>query len=179
MKVEQIESYYDQFKFPDGHPFYDWTHAETGAEVLKAQHPEFETWSQGIHARSGVSCADCHMPYKREGAMKVSDHWVRSPLLNIARACQVCHPYAETEIQARVDAIQERTHTLMKRSAAALTDLLDAVAAAKKAGATDAQLADVLRAAPQGAVAAGLRGGRKLDGLPRAAGDRAHPGRGD
>ena len=59
--------------------------------------------------------------------MKVSDHWVRSPLLNITRACQVCHPYAETEIQARVDAIQDRTHALLERSAAALTDMLDAV----------------------------------------------------
>jgi nitrite reductase (cytochrome c-552) len=110
LKVEEIEKYYDDYKFPDGHRFYDWQHAETGAEVLKAQHPEFEMWSQGIHARSGVACADCHMPYKREGAMKVSDHWVRSPLLNIARACQVCHPYPETEIQARVDAIQNRCH---------------------------------------------------------------------
>ena len=143
MKVEQIESYYDQFKFPDGHTFYDWTHAETGANVLKAQHPEFETWSQGIHARSGVACADCHMPYKREGAMKVSDHWVRSPLTNPARACQVCHPYAETEIVARVEAIQERTHLLLERAAAAVTGLYDAVNAAKKTGATDAQLADV------------------------------------
>ena len=96
LKVEQIEDYYDDYKFPDGHRFYDWKHAETGAEVLKAQHPEFEMWSQGIHARTGVACADCHMPYKREGAMKVSDHWVRSPLLNISRACQVCHPYPES-----------------------------------------------------------------------------------
>jgi nitrite reductase (cytochrome c-552) len=143
LKVEQIESYYDQFKFPDGETFYDWTHAESGAHVLKAQHPEFETWSQGIHARSGVACADCHMPYKREGAMKVSDHWVRSPLLNVARACQVCHPYSETEIQARVAAIQDRTNTLMNRSATALTDLLDALAAAKKGGASEAQLAEV------------------------------------
>jgi formate-dependent nitrite reductase cytochrome c552 subunit len=84
LKVEQIERYYDAYKFPDGHDFYDWTHEETGAGVLKAQHPEFETWSQGIHARSGVACADCPMPYKREGAMKVSDHWVRSPLINVA-----------------------------------------------------------------------------------------------
>ena len=143
MRVEQIESYYDQFKFPDGHTFYDWTHGETGASVLKAQHPEFETWGQGIHARSGVACADCHMPYKREGAMKVSDHWVRSPLTNTARACQVCHPYPETEIQARVEAIQARTHALLDRSAAALTDLLDAVSAARKGGASDAQLAAV------------------------------------
>ena len=87
--------------------------------MLKAQHPEFELWSQGIHARSGVACADCHMPYMREGAMKVSDHWVRSPLLNVSRACQVCHPYPEAEIQARVAAIQERTHALLERAASA------------------------------------------------------------
>ncbi|HEY0715121.1 MAG TPA: ammonia-forming cytochrome c nitrite reductase subunit c552, partial [Polyangia bacterium] len=144
LKVEQIEKHYEGFKFPDGHRFFDWKHAETGAEVLKAQHPEFEMWSQGVHARSGVACADCHMPYKREGAMKVSDHWVRSPLLNVARACQVCHPYAETELQARVDVIQERTHGLMNRAAAALTDMLDAVVSARKGGAAEAQLAPVL-----------------------------------
>ena len=144
LKVEDIESYYDVFKFPDGQTFYDWTHAETGANVLKAQHPEFELWSQGVHARSGVSCADCHMPYKREGAMKVSDHWVRSPLLNLSRACQVCHPYSEVELRGRVDAIQDRTHALLNRSAAALTELIDAAAAAKKAGATGAQLSPVL-----------------------------------
>ena len=144
LRVEQIESYYDQYKFPDGHRFYDWKHDETGTEVLKAQHPEFETWSQGIHARSGVACADCHMPYKRDGAMKVSDHWVRSPALNIARACQACHPYAETELKARIDTIQGRTHELLDRAAKALTDLMDAVVAARKAGATDAALSDAL-----------------------------------
>jgi nitrite reductase (cytochrome c-552) len=144
LKAEDIESYYDQYTFPDGSTFYDWTHAETGGHVLKAQHPEFETWSQGIHARSGVSCADCHMPYKRDGAMKVSDHWVRSPVLNIARACQQCHPYSEAEVKARVDAIQDRTSKLMERSAVALTDLLDAIVAARKAGATDIQLTGAL-----------------------------------
>jgi nitrite reductase (cytochrome c-552) len=143
LKVEQIEATWDATTFPDGHRFHDWKHAETGAEVLKAQHPEFEMWSQGIHARSGVACADCHMPYKREGAVKVSDHWVRSPLLNVSRACQVCHVYPEAEIEARVAAIQERTHLLMGRAAAALTDMLDAVDAAKKAGATEDQLQPV------------------------------------
>ena len=32
---------------PDGTPFSDYTHAETGAPILKAQHPELELWSQG------------------------------------------------------------------------------------------------------------------------------------
>src|SRR5262245_46923247 len=143
LRADDIEATYDATTFPDGHRFYDWKHEETGAEVLKAQHPEFEMWSQGIHARSGVACADCHMPYKREGAVKISDHWVRSPLLNVSRACQVCHVYPEEEIASRVAAIQDRTHTLMGRAAAALTDMLDAVAAAKKAGATDEQLQPV------------------------------------
>lgn len=144
LKVEQIEATYDEFKFADGHRFFDWKHAESGAEVLKAQHPEFEMWSQGVHARSGVSCADCHMPYVREGAMKTSDHWVRTPLLNISRACQVCHPYPESELQGRVAAIQERTHALMQRAAAANVAMLDALKTARAAGASDERLAAAL-----------------------------------
>jgi nitrite reductase (cytochrome c-552) len=144
LKVEQIEKTYDNFKFPDGHRFYDFKHAETGAEVLKAQHPEFETWSQGVHARSGVACADCHMPYKREGAMKVSDHWVRSPMLNIARSCQVCHPFSEEELKARVETIQGRHSQLMERAGQSLIEMLDEIAAAKKAGVREQDLQPVL-----------------------------------
>jgi nitrite reductase (cytochrome c-552) len=143
LKVEEIEATYDATKLPDGARFSDWRHAETGAEVLKAQHPEFETWSQGVHARAGVACADCHMPYQREGALKVSDHWVRSPLLNTAHACQICHPVAEAELQARVSTIQDRTYALMARASLALTDMLDAIAAAKAAGADDAKLVEL------------------------------------
>ena len=89
--------------------FKDWVHAETGAPALKAQHPEFEMWNQGIHARSGVACADCHMPYMRVGALKISDHHVRSPLLNINRACQTCHKWPEDELMARAETAQQRT----------------------------------------------------------------------
>ncbi len=144
-KVEEIEAYYDNHSnFADSKPFTDWLHKETGAKTLKAQHPEFETWSQGIHARSGVSCADCHMPYKREGATKVSDHWVRSPLLNINRACQVCHHYDETEIRSRVETIQTRHVALLQRAGQSLVGMLDAVKVAKANGATDAQLQSAL-----------------------------------
>ncbi|MBZ0089006.1 MAG: ammonia-forming cytochrome c nitrite reductase subunit c552, partial [Thermoanaerobaculia bacterium] len=93
LKVEQIQAYYDEVGFKD------WTHKESGAEVLKAQHPEFEMWNQGIHARSGVACADCHMPYQRVGAQKISDHHVRSPLLNVNKACQTCHRWSEDELK--------------------------------------------------------------------------------
>ena len=136
LKVEQIEQHYESYKFPDGTPFTDWTHARTGAPVLKAQHPEFELWSQGIHARSGVSCADCHMPYRREGAIKISDHHVRSPLLDVARACQTCHRFPEAELHARVAAIQDRTKALMDRAEDALVQLIGDLEQAKKGGAS-------------------------------------------
>lgn len=135
LRAEQIESYYDAENYKD------WTHAETGAGVLKAQHPEFEMWSQGIHARSGVSCADCHMPYQREGAIKVSNHHVRSPLLNIAAACQTCHRVPEEELKARVEIIQDRNRALLTRGQDALTALIDGVARAQKAGASPEALA--------------------------------------
>jgi nitrite reductase (cytochrome c-552) len=139
IEVENIVAYYDEKNFSD------WTHAETGAKVLKAQHPEFEMWNQGIHARSGVSCADCHMPYKREGAMKISDHHVRSPVLNIARSCQTCHRFPEAELKARVEKIQERTHYLRNRAMDALVDLIGDLKKAKEAGRTDEELAEPRR----------------------------------
>ena len=144
LKVEEIESHYDKFKFDDGHRFYDWKHAETGAAVLKAQHPEFEVWNQGTHAKAGVACADCHMPYMREGALKVSDHWVRSPLLNANRACQQCHHYPENELMKRVETIQDRHFALLTRAGSALVDMIDAIKAAKEAKASDAQLTPIL-----------------------------------
>lgn len=144
LKADEIETNWNETKFPDGSVFFDYLHAETGAPVLKAQHPEFELWNQGIHARSGVSCADCHMPYMREGATKVSDHWVRSPLLNVNRACQTCHRADEKELKARVDAIQQRNYDLMQRGGAAVVDLIEAIVAAKQQGATPEQLAPAL-----------------------------------
>jgi nitrite reductase (cytochrome c-552) len=140
LKVEQQEAFWNETKFTGGERFFDYKHAETGAPILKAQHPEFELWSQGVHARSGVACADCHMPYMRDGATKISDHWVRSPLLNVNRACQTCHRQSEEEIKARVDAIQQRNFDLMQRGGVAITALIDTIAAAKKEGATPEQL---------------------------------------
>jgi nitrite reductase (cytochrome c-552) len=143
LKAEQMEETYAAHSFPDGTKFYDYEHGETGAKVYKAQHPEFELWSQGVHARSGVSCADCHMPYERQGAMKVSSHWVRSPLLNINNACQTCHNVPEEELRDKVATIQNRTKAQIGRAATAMTDMLDAILEAKAAGATPEQLADI------------------------------------
>jgi nitrite reductase (cytochrome c-552) len=134
LKVEQIMAYYEE----TGHK--DWPHAATGAPTLKAQHPEFEMWNQGIHARSGVACADCHMPYKREGALKISDHHVNSPLLKINRACQTCHKWPEDELKARVETIQERHFALRNIAMDALVDLINDLKSSKDAGKSDAEL---------------------------------------
>ncbi len=135
IKVDEILAYYDETKFRD------WVHAETGADTLKAQHPEFELWNQGIHARSGVACADCHMPYMREGALKISDHHVRSPVLNINRACQTCHRWPEGELKDRVETIQSRVFYMRNLAMDALMDLIQDIKKAKDLGRTDEQLA--------------------------------------
>ncbi|MCC7198351.1 MAG: ammonia-forming cytochrome c nitrite reductase subunit c552 [Gammaproteobacteria bacterium] len=144
LRANDVETFWNETKFPDGEQFFDYRHAESGAAILKAQHPEFELWSQGVHARSGVACADCHMPYARDGSTKVSDHWVRSPLLQVNRACQTCHHFAEDEIKARVDLIQTRNFELLQKGGTALMGLLDAVQAAKQRGATPEQLRPAL-----------------------------------
>lgn len=134
LQADNILAYYEESGFQD------WAHKETGAPVLKAQHPEFEMWNQGIHARSGVGCPDCHMPYKRVGALKISDHHVRSPLLNIQKACQTCHSWPEEELKSRAEAIQERTFQVRNVAMDALIELIDQVVAAKEAGRSDEQL---------------------------------------
>jgi nitrite reductase (cytochrome c-552) len=123
LTADSILAYHDS----TGHQ--DWAHATSGAPVLKAQHPEFELYSQGIHARSGVACADCHMPYKRSGAMKISDHHVRSPVLNLNRACQTCHKWPEDELKARITTIQDRTYQLRNMAMDAVLALTRDIAA--------------------------------------------------
>jgi nitrite reductase (cytochrome c-552) len=136
LTVDDIETYYDEAGFKD------WTHKETGAPMIKIQHPEYEMWSTGIHAQSGVACADCHMPYVREGGMKISDHWLRSPLTNINQSCQTCHQQSEEELRNRVINIQNKTAELLRHTEQALVDAIDAIVAAREAGADDAALAE-------------------------------------
>jgi nitrite reductase (cytochrome c-552) len=135
LKVENILAYYEKEGYKD------WTHKISSAPALKAQHPEFELWSQGIHARSGVACADCHMPYTRVGALKISDHHVRSPMLNVNRACQTCHNMPEAELKARVENIQERTFKMRNTAMDAVIDLIADIEKAQKDGKPEAVLA--------------------------------------
>jgi len=134
LAVDSVEAYYDSLSF------FDWEHAETKAPMIKIQHPEFELFSTGIHARAGVACADCHMPYVREGALKISDHWVRTPLVNISNACLTCHRESEQELRDRVLEIQDKTYSMLTRAENAILAAMDGIQAAMVAGAGDDEL---------------------------------------
>ncbi len=138
LKGDEILAHYDEIGFRD------WVHAETSAPVLKVQHPEFEMWSQGTHARAGVSCSDCHMPYMRVGALKISDHHVRSPLLNINNACQTCHKVPEAELMARAHTIQDRTFEMRGLALNALVELINEIKTARANGTAEDRITSAL-----------------------------------
>jgi nitrite reductase (cytochrome c-552) len=138
MTVEAMEKYYDEIEFKD------WTHKLSRAPMLKAQHPGYETYLTGVHADRGVSCADCHMPYKSEGGQKFTDHHIQSPLNNVANACQVCH-------REDADKLKQNVYERQKKAAENRLKLEDFIVKAhieaKKAwdlGATEAQMQPIL-----------------------------------
>jgi formate-dependent nitrite reductase cytochrome c552 subunit len=135
-----------QAAFPEGHTadeieaFYerrgiaDWVHAGTGAAVLKAQHPQSEMYAQGPHARAGVACADCHMPFERRGATRITGHRATRPLENAGRACLPCHRESADDLLVRVKETEQRTRALLERAEDALIAAIEAIQAAQAAG---------------------------------------------
>ncbi|MCD8412891.1 ammonia-forming cytochrome c nitrite reductase [Tenacibaculum finnmarkense] len=138
MSVEAMEKYYDDINFKD------WTHKLSRAPMLKAQHPGYETYLTGVHADRGVSCADCHMPYKSEGGQKFTDHQLQSPMNNVANSCQVCHREEAEKLRANVyERQQKSTQSRLKLEDALVRMHVEA----KKAwdlGATEVQMKPIL-----------------------------------
>jgi nitrite reductase (cytochrome c-552) len=132
--VEDMIAYYDEYNFAD------YVHPVSGTQIIKAQHPDYELFMTGIHAYVGLSCADCHMPYKSEGGVKFTDHHVQSPLLNIANSCVVCHRWSEEELRNRVESIQDKVQNAMFQTEEALVKAHFDIGAAMQAGVTDEQL---------------------------------------
>ena len=125
----------DEYRYYQDIGFSDFRHALTGAPILKAQHPEFEVWSQGVHAANGVSCADCHMNYQRDGATKVSNHDVTSPMASdasINASCGTCHTSSAQVIRDRVTTIQNRFVDSRDRTMDALTQFITALQQAQE-----------------------------------------------
>jgi nitrite reductase (cytochrome c-552) len=139
MTVEDMEAYYDKVEHVD------FEHTLSKAPILKAQHPDYELYTKGIHAERGVSCADCHMPFKTEGGQKFTDHHIQSPLNNVANSCQVCHREEKETLTKNVYDRQQK----IEENRIQLEDILvRAHIEAKKAwdlGATKEQMKDLLK----------------------------------
>jgi nitrite reductase (cytochrome c-552) len=138
-RIEDIATYYTEANFSD------WTHPDSGAAMIKMQHPEFEMFTAGsTHYAAGAACADCHMPYTRDGAAKYSTHNVRSPLLNAQTACGACHQDVEY-VTTRVAAIQAQTRATMDASEDALVAAIQAIRSAAASPTADPALLDKAR----------------------------------
>ncbi len=97
--------------------YLEWKQSVTGFKVGFIRHPEYEFFTMNsVHQQAGAACADCHMPYTKVGASKISDHNVMSPLKNDMKACQQCHSETSEWLVNRVYAIQDRTISLMNRA---------------------------------------------------------------
>lgn len=140
MDPEAILAYYNEMGFSD------WFQESTGTGLLKAQHPELETFlgAGSVHA-SSMNCADCHMAVVTEGKTTYTSHKWESPLANpeILNTCVECH--GDTDMTAKVKAIQEevtgREKEVGEKLAALKNKLADAVA---KKSMTESDL-DVVR----------------------------------
>jgi len=116
----------------------EWKQNVTGYKMPFIRHPEYELFSyNSVHYKAGAACADCHMPYTKVGAYKVSNHRVTSPLKTDLRACVQCHSESAEWLRAQVESIQDRTVSLMIRSGyatATVAKLLEKVHTTQAAG---------------------------------------------
>jgi len=139
---ENIYDYYSTM--PNGFAM-DWKHPDSEAGMLKAQHPEFEVWSGGVHAGSGVSCADCHMPYMKKNGQKYSSHWVTSPMKHTKEACMTCHNQGEEWLLNRVKTTQTNVWDLQRTAGQTVAKAHEAIANAAKITASSKEALDKSR----------------------------------
>ncbi len=135
----------DMERFFDNYEFTDWVHGLSRAPMLAAQHPDYELYKTGIHAQRGVSCADCHMPYKREGGLKFTDHHLQSPLNNIEGSCQVCHRESEETLRQNVYDRQNKVSELRGIAEKHLARIHLEAKVAWDAGAKEEEMEEVLQ----------------------------------
>ena len=128
MTPEAILAYYNEMGFSD------WTQESTGTPMLKAQHPEMETFLAGPHAGL-LNCADCHMPMVQEEDGKVyHSHELVSPLQNeeLLSRCATCHQ--DVDVVKMVTNLQDRITMRETEVGNKLSDFKDALAEAVAAG---------------------------------------------
>ena len=140
VSVEQMEKYYDDLQFKD------WTHSLSKAPMLKAQHPDFETWTMGMHGKNGVTCVDCHMAKQQTADGRVfTNHNIGNPFDNFQNTCANCHDQSKEKLQSIVNARKERVQSAMIKLEDQLVHAHFEAKAAWDAGATEAEMKDALQ----------------------------------
>ncbi|KAB2953447.1 ammonia-forming cytochrome c nitrite reductase subunit c552 [Heliorestis acidaminivorans] len=124
VKADEIYAYFEEIGFSD------WVHPDSQTPVLKAQHPDWELNQGSVHQQNGVSCSDCHMPYVRVGAMKISSHWWTSPLHNLQESCGTCHRQSEDYLKERILYTQRRVYDQMMKAQQSVTGAIQSIAQA-------------------------------------------------
>ncbi len=137
--VEEMEKYYDDIKFTD------WTHSISKAPMLKAQHPEYETYVTGAHGLNNVSCADCHMPKVSRDGVAYTSHAIGNPLDNFADTCLNCHSEDEKTLRAIVARKLERKEELTQTAMDVLARAHLEAGKAWELGATEEEMKGILQ----------------------------------
>jgi nitrite reductase (cytochrome c-552) len=88
----------------------DFINPISGTPILKAQHPDFETYMTGKHRERGANCVDCHMPKHTSVEGKIiRSHTMASPLRNLEGTCLTCHEdKSKAQVTNEILNVQER-----------------------------------------------------------------------
>ncbi|MEF1205522.1 ammonia-forming nitrite reductase cytochrome c552 subunit [Photobacterium damselae] len=138
--VEDMEKYYDALGFKD------WTHKVSKAPMLKAQHPGYETWRDGIHGKNKVVCVDCHMPkVTKEDGTVYTNHKVGNPFDRFEDTCASCHTQSKDQMLEIVNTRKAQVHNMKLAAEKQIVAAHFEAGAAWDAGATEAEMADILQ----------------------------------
>ncbi|MFA0085570.1 nitrite reductase [Vibrio sp. 10N.286.49.C2] len=138
-RVGEMEQYYDDIEFKD------WQHAVSKAPMLKAQHPGFETWREGIHGKNGVVCVDCHMPkVTKEDGTVYTDHKVGNPFDRFEDTCANCHTQSKDQLQGIVSSRKAQVLNMKLTAEKQIVAAHFEAGAAWDAGATEEEMKPIL-----------------------------------
>lgn len=138
--VDSMEKYYDSIEF------YDWIHSLSKTPMLKAQHPDYETWLQGTHGKNGVTCVDCHMLKVQGADGKVyTDHQIGNPLDSFENTCANCHDQSKETLQKEVAGHKKDIKEVMLKLEDQLVKAHFEAKAAWDAGATEEEMKPALQ----------------------------------
>ncbi|CAH7016735.1 cytochrome c552 nitrite reductase [Vibrio chagasii] len=139
-RVEQMEEYYDEIGFKD------WTHKVSKAPMLKAQHPGYETWRQGIHGKNNVACVDCHMPkVTKEDGTVYTDHKVGNPFDRFEDTCANCHTQSKETMRNIVSSRKAQVLNMKLTAEKQIVAAHFEAGAAWEAGATEQEMEPILQ----------------------------------